>query len=66
MQRTLHEHITSLELKIAILRAQQDDLGRTAAERYQSAIDLELAEKALATFRKAIQLEQKISDIGMH
>jgi hypothetical protein len=59
MQRTLREHIVWLEGKIALLKVQQDDLERTEAERYQSAVDREGAEKALAVFQK---IEQKRSN----
>jgi hypothetical protein len=61
MQRSLQEHIASLERKIETLKAQQDDPHRTAGERFQLAKDLETAESALACFRQAYKLEQEIS-----
>jgi uncharacterized small protein (DUF1192 family) len=59
MQRTLREHIVWLEEKIALLKVQQYDLERTKAERNQSEVDRERAEKALAVFQK---IEQKRSN----
>jgi uncharacterized small protein (DUF1192 family) len=59
MQRTLREHIVWLEEKIALLKVQQYDLERTKAERNQSSVDRERAEKALAVFQK---IEQKRSN----
>lgn len=63
MQRPLREHIASLEEKIEALKAQQNDPGRSADERYQSSIDLRFAERALEHFRAAYELEQKISGV---
>ena len=62
MQRTLQEHIAFLEERIAKLEAQAVDLSRTAAERYQSSVDLATAQSALVHFRKAYELEQDISE----
>ena len=61
MQRTLQDHIDVLERKVANLRVLQYDIGCTAGERHQAALDLELSEKALALFLKAFALEQRIS-----
>ena len=63
MQRTLQEHVTALEQKVALLKMQQTDLERTSGERYQAALDLEIAEKALAHFKRAYELEQKIAHL---
>ena len=62
MQRTLQEHIAFLEERIAKLEAQAVDLSRTAAERYQSSVDLATAQSALVHFRKAYELEQEVSE----
>jgi hypothetical protein len=62
MQRTLQEHIAFLEERIARLEVQAIDLNRTAAERYQSSVDLSTAQSALLYFRKAYELEQDISE----
>lgn len=61
MQRPLQEHIASLEEKIAHLKTQANHADRTAAERYQAALDLGIAERALIHFRKAYELEQRIA-----
>jgi len=62
MQRTLQEHIAFLEERIAKLEVQAIDLNRTAAERYQSSVDLSTAQSALLYFQKAYELEQDISE----
>jgi hypothetical protein len=61
MQRTLSEHVESLDEKVETLKIQQYDPERTAAERHQASLDLELAEKALACLLTAYELEQKMS-----
>lgn len=65
MQRSLREHITFLEEKIASLKTQQGDRDRTPGERNQSAVDLGIAERALVHFQKAYELEQKLSGAVM-
>ncbi len=62
MQRTLQEQIAFLEERIAMLEAQAVDLNRTAAERYQSSVDLSTAQSALLHFRKACELYKEISE----
>ena len=66
MQRTLQEHVAFLEERIAMLEAQAVDLNRTAAERYQSSVDLATAQSALLHFRKAYELEQGISERNLN
>ncbi|HLY39712.1 MAG TPA: hypothetical protein VKR52_00815 [Terracidiphilus sp.] len=61
MQRTLREHIATLEEKIETLKAMRSNLDLTAGERYQAMLDLERAESALLHYREAFELEQKIS-----
>jgi hypothetical protein len=60
MQRPLQEHIALLEKKIQILSGRATDMSRTASERYQATVDLDIAERALAQFRSAFELELKI------
>lgn len=60
MDRPLKDHIAYLERKIENLKAQQDDMKLTSGERYQATIDLGFAESALASFRQAYDLEQKL------
>lgn len=62
MQQPLQQHIAYLEKKIQHFTARANDLDRTADERYQAAIDLGNAERALDHFRKAYILEQGLSD----
>jgi len=61
MQRTLLEHITDLEQKIETLKTRMNEAGRTDSERSQWKIDLGIAERSLVYYRKAFDLEQKIS-----
>jgi len=61
VERSLREHITYLEQKIANLKAQASDPDRTADERYQSSIDIGIAERALVHFRRAYELEQEVA-----
>jgi len=61
MRRTLLEHITDLEQKIEVLRTRMKEAGRSEAELSQWKIDLGIAERSLVYYRKAFDLEQKIS-----
>ena len=61
MQQTLQEHISHLEEKIAALKAALTDPNRSEAEKMYLRLDLDLAERALAHFRKAFDLEQRLS-----
>jgi hypothetical protein len=61
MQRPLSEHIAYLEHKSATLRVAIADPDRTAAERVNLRMDLDMAERALSFFRKAFDLERRIS-----
>ncbi|KAA6465239.1 hypothetical protein DYQ86_04650 [Acidobacteria bacterium AB60] len=60
MDRPLKDHIAALEQKIEKRRALQNNLSFPAAERYQAVIDLDFAERALASFRQAYDLEKKV------
>jgi len=60
MQRTLSEHIAYLEQKIATLKKQLEEPGRAASEQNETEIDLGIAERALAHFRRAFDFEQRL------
>jgi len=59
MQRTLQEHIAFLEERIAKLEAQAVDLSRTAAERYQSSVDLATPKARSSTSEKPMNSNRK-------
>lgn len=61
MQRPLMEHIAQLERKTAILKKEIRDADLPAYQQSERELDLSNAEEALALFRKAYELEQKIS-----
>ena len=61
MHRPLSEHIAYLEHKSEAIKAALNDPGRTAADRVNLRMDLDLAERALSSFRKALDLERRIS-----
>jgi hypothetical protein len=61
MQRTLGEHIEYLERKIETLKRRSTELDRTEAEKREMEIDLGIAERALVHFKKAFELEQRLS-----
>ena len=61
MQRPLSEHIAYLEHKSETLKAALADPDRTAEERVSLRTDLDMAERALTFFRKAFDLERRIS-----
>ena len=60
MQRTLSEHITSLEQKIAMFKRQLEEPGKTPAQQNEIEIDLGIAERALAHFQRAFDFEQRL------
>ena len=62
MQRTLQDHISHLEQKIEAIKAQLRE-GQGSAE-YQRGLrlNLEIAETSLSLFRKAFDLEGKLSN----
>ena len=60
MQRTLSEHITYLEQKIAMFKKQLEEPGKTASEQNEIEIDLGIAERALAHFRRAFDFEERL------
>jgi hypothetical protein len=66
MLRPVQEHITLLEEKIHALNARAHDIYRSADERFQATVDLDIAERALAHFRDALELERKIADVNSH
>jgi hypothetical protein len=61
MQRTLREHIDYLEQKIEALKREIDEPGKSAHDVEQVSIDLGIAERSLAHFQKAYELELKLS-----
>ena len=62
MQKPLSEHIARLEEKIVVLKRQLRSDALPSYQRVEGELDLENAEQALRLFRKAYELEQKISD----
>ena len=64
MLRPVQEHITRLEQKIHVLNARANDIDCSAADRFQASVELDIAERALAHFRHALELERKIADLN--
>lgn len=62
MQRTLQEHISHLERKIESIKAQLERSQGSAEFQKGLKLNLEIAETSLALFRKAFDLENKISN----
>lgn len=62
MQRTLQEHISHLERKIESIKAQLRESRGSAEYQKGLKLNLEIAETSLALFRKAFDLEGKISN----
>jgi hypothetical protein len=62
MQRPLQEHITRLEEKIVVLKRELRDDGLSSYQRSERDLDLTNAEQALTLFRKAYELEKRISN----
>lgn len=61
MHRSLLEHIANLEKKIEVLRERLAEPHRIESEQNDLQIDLGIAQRALVHFRKAYELEQKLS-----
>jgi hypothetical protein len=61
MQRPLHVHISYLEQKIDTLQRRLLDPDLTEYVAGELRADLAIAQRALASFRKAFELEQRIS-----
>lgn len=51
-----------LEQRIRFFRKQLDEPGRSVQEKNHFRVDLDIAERALVYFRRAYELEQKISN----
>jgi len=62
MQRPLREHISYLEQKIEALKLECADDRVTDPEKVNRRIDLGIAERALVHFRKAFELESRLSN----
>lgn len=61
MQRTLQDHIAHLERKIESIQAQLEEAQGSPEFQKGLRLNLEIAETSLALFRKAFDLEGKIS-----
>jgi hypothetical protein len=61
MQRPLHEHISHLEQRIAALNKELENPLRSSFERGEISIDIGIAERSLVYFKKAFELERKLS-----
>ncbi len=61
MQRTLQEHIRFLEERVLALTAQMARPIHTEQERNRLQSEILIAEQALAYYRNAYELEQKIA-----
>jgi hypothetical protein len=62
MQKPLQEHISQLETKIVVLKRRLRDPDLPAYQISELELDLANAEQAVVLFRKAFELEQKISN----
>jgi hypothetical protein len=60
MQRSLREHIAYLEQKSEALKVVINDPDSTEEEKVDARIDLDISERALAHFRRAFDLEQRL------
>jgi hypothetical protein len=61
MERTLGEKIANLEKRIEVLKKELGDPTRSTFARNETKIDLGTAERSLEHFKKAYELERKIS-----
>ncbi|HVN93191.1 MAG TPA: hypothetical protein VMT38_05830 [Terracidiphilus sp.] len=61
MQRTLSEHISHLEERLASLNKELENPSRTSVERSAIMIDIGIAERSLAHFKKAYELELRLN-----
>jgi hypothetical protein len=62
MQRALQEHIAHLEQRIEFFKKQLAEQDRSPQEKVGLQVDLDIAERSLVYFRKAYELERKISN----
>jgi hypothetical protein len=61
MQRTLREHIDYLEQKIETLQSELEQAGKSPHNLNEIEIDIGIAERSLMHFRKAYELELRVS-----
>jgi hypothetical protein len=61
MQRTLSDHISHLEEKLLLLNKELENPSRSAVERGEITIDIGIAERSLAHFKKAYELERRLN-----
>jgi hypothetical protein len=61
MQRTLSEHITYLEERIKALNSELEEPAKLPAMRREIRVDIGIAMRSLEHFRKAFELEKKLS-----
>ena len=60
MDRSLREHIATLEQRLQALNKELMESTRTRAERNRIESEIRLAEMALTYYRKALELEKQI------
>jgi len=61
MQRTLSEHIRYLEERIQALNTELEDPDRLPSALSEIQVDIGIATRSLEHFRKAFELEEKLS-----
>ena len=61
MQRPLRDHVAYLEQKIVLLNKELEEPTKTLLQKNEIKVDLGIAERSLVHFRKAFELEQRLS-----
>jgi hypothetical protein len=61
MQRTLSEHIRYLEERIKALNKELEEPDKLPSAQSEIRVDIGIATRSLEHFRKAFELEQKLS-----
>jgi hypothetical protein len=62
MQEPLLDRIANLERKVRLLKERMEEADRTDGERNAMQIDLDIAQRALVHFRRALEREPKLSN----